>query len=812
MKQKLSVVFVLIILTVLVSGVHYWSLNHIMDTDAKEVFNMEKGHSMEQRHFMEEENSADEDEAAIFALTGKTLQELNEEILVKQNGNDTGIWFSQKEHFYSHSIEVAIQTDKPAQIYYTLDGSIPDQNARKYLEPLVLEAFPQERTYNLSAQAFYEDGSSSGVIVHTYFMGEEIEERYDTLVFSITTDPDHLYDYETGILIPGKLRDDFEASYPDVIYPSDPANYNMRGIESERPVFLEVFDSEGNRVLNQDAGIRVFGGWSRDYKQKSYKLFARSEYDLQKNDFDYVFFPQVKIPGGEIADSYKRLILSNSGSDYTRGFIANALLLQLAAEAGIQDAQAYRPASVYVNGDYHGFYWLQEVYSKDYFKNHYGKYEGEFVTLKGGELYKIEDNDTDNSQYRLEYQQMYEYSTMDLTDEEIYSELRNLMDVENYLDYYAFQLYINNRDWPHNNYKTYRYYPGEDDSYEDNPFDGKWRFLLYDLDHGFDAYEIFTLLVNESWIPKLYEGESPMFTALMERHDCKEYFIKKTLDLLNGVFSPEYFSEALDSLHTLREKELETFLDSGHFDEELSLADVENRIKHLEEFALLRGDFVLDIYQEIFNLGDVYTLQLRMNEGDGLIAVNGITISDDFAGKYYNDYNTILMPDLYVGKGFSHWSVNGEKFFEERLVITKDMVKDGKVDVVLYVQDIPVEKQLIISEYSAKGLDDYIILYNPTDETLSTVGYQISDNPEKPNKMILPKQWISPGESLRIICDNFTDSSTLGQYYAPFNLKEGETIVLSYNNTVIEEVEIPTIKTGYYLKRDLKTGVFEKNN
>lgn len=84
------------------------------------------------------------------------------------------------------------------------------------------------------------------------------------MVFSITSDPYNLYDYEYGILVPGKLRDDFIKNNPGKnIEPPDPANFNLRGRESEREVYLEIFEPDGTVVASQNAGIRVYGGWSK---------------------------------------------------------------------------------------------------------------------------------------------------------------------------------------------------------------------------------------------------------------------------------------------------------------------------------------------------------------------------------------------------------------------------------------------------------------------------------------------------------------------------------------------------------------------
>ena len=95
---------------------------------------------------------------------------------------------------------------------------------------------------------------------------------FTTLIFSITSDPYNLYDYEYGILIPGKLRDDFIKENPNKhIDPPDPANFNIRGRESEREAYLEILEPDGHVVASQKAGIRVYGGWSRANLQKSIK-------------------------------------------------------------------------------------------------------------------------------------------------------------------------------------------------------------------------------------------------------------------------------------------------------------------------------------------------------------------------------------------------------------------------------------------------------------------------------------------------------------------------------------------------------------
>lgn len=145
------------------------------------------------------------------------------------------IAFSKTKHFYSESIEVEILSDKPGKIYYTLDGSDPTDQKQLYESPIKIDSGNKMLVKNIKAKAFYDDGTESNTITHTYFVGNDIANRFDTLIFSVSTDPYNLYDYEYGIFVEGKLRADFLKENPGVRPdPDDPANFNMRGREAER--------------------------------------------------------------------------------------------------------------------------------------------------------------------------------------------------------------------------------------------------------------------------------------------------------------------------------------------------------------------------------------------------------------------------------------------------------------------------------------------------------------------------------------------------------------------------------------------------
>jgi hypothetical protein len=605
---------------------------------------------------------------------------------IKQEGEgleENEIAFAQKGYFYHEDLLVDIVSAKPCEIYYTMDGTEPSRDQVKYKKPIRISAENSIKVTVIKAKGYFEDGSETDTIVHTYFVGKNIDSRYDTLIFSISTDPYNLYDYEYGIFVEGKLRDDWIRENPgDKIEPNDPANFNMRGRESEREVFLEVIQPDGTPILAQHAGVRTHGGWSRARQQKSVKLYARKEYDSENKRFRYEFFPQKKAADNTPIDSFKHLILRNCGNDNGFAFIRDELFQTLAGKAGYQDYQAVRPAAVYVNGSYRGFFWLHEVIDNEYFEYTYGDYNGSFQVIEGGETFKEIDEDGEDAAAVKEYTELYDkFSRLDLTEEKNYEELSKLIDVENYLKYYALQIYIDNEDWPHNNYKCYRYYAAEGEQYREAPFDGKWRYLLHDLDFSTDIYESRSGIDNiSSFIgPNGEIQEScPLFGQLMRREDCKEIFIVQTLDLMNGVFAPDYFNKVLSDMEASRNNELTHTYGRGLLDNWVQPEYLPYQMKRLREYMKQRGGQILDKYQEYFKLGNTYTLKVEPAE-EGSIRVNSFFTDQSFTGIYYENYAARVTAVLPEDKELDYWLVNGEKVNEEELVISAANIHNGEV-------------------------------------------------------------------------------------------------------------------------------------
>lgn len=499
--------------------------------------------------------------------------------------------FSLEGAFYDHPILVELKTQKEAQIRYTLDGTDPNESSLCYdpTEGLYFQEGGRDKpkVIVIRARAYYPDGSISGVSCRTYFCGTNVSERFSTAVFSVSGDPAVLTEGPDGIFY-GK-------------------NYSQRGDESERAVFIEAWDAQGQRMFAQHSGIRIYGGASRESSIKSTKLYARKEYGSEVGKFHTdIFGTPVEDGSGAVVKEYDKLVLRNAGNDYQFGFIRDELVHTLAKQAGFTDYEAVVPAVMYLNGEYYGLFWLHESYCDDFFKNKYPNEEaaGEFVVVEGTERGKNTQEDGGKELYAEEYNRMYDiYAYADLTDEETYQSLRQLVDVENYLDYCAFNIYINNYDWPQNNYKCYRYVPLDGEDFT-GVYDGRWRYLLHDTDYSFHIYEQKQVAATYNNIREILKPSSdryaPLLDALMHRAECREYFLGKLTEYSEGVLSGENVTKRLYELHTLRCTELDYYY--AHMDDLRKKGDssfwtsantLAENMDMIRAFANQRDDYIL---------------------------------------------------------------------------------------------------------------------------------------------------------------------------------------------------------------------------
>lgn len=400
------------------------------------------------------------------------------------------VFFSHQEFFYNRPIAVSLSAGKPGVvIHYTLDGSDPAEHSPRYTAPLSL-ALPEGDGVActvIKARAF-EAGASSPVRTHSYFLGPEVDKRFTSALFSLSTDPDHLMDHQRGILTPGARYEAYMRDNPGTtvsLWRRD-ANYNQHGPDWERPLYVEAFTPDGNRVIAQQAGVRVHGESSRGLPQKSLRLIARKRYEPKYGKFKYPFFPNLvqADPYQAPVRTFDNLILSNGGSIHAMTTLADPVILHLARQAGYHHVSPVRSSAVFLNGAYYGHAWLLLRPNEQHFKKLYGVPEKEdFTVLSGGE-HKIYSK---NPVLRYEFARLHRLAAQGLTDDSRLDEFSRRMDIHNLLHYMAIELYVANSDWPRSNVRIWRYTGSRDLPNLVPDLDGRWRYFLFDLQAAMGA-------------------------------------------------------------------------------------------------------------------------------------------------------------------------------------------------------------------------------------------------------------------------------------------------------------------------------------
>ncbi|MBR9945001.1 CotH kinase family protein [Clostridiaceae bacterium Marseille-Q4145] len=544
---------------------------------------------------------------------------------------------SQEDSFCAGDLVLELSDAGGYPIYYTLDGSIPGFESGFYEDPIAFTATDEVQSCVLRARSYDEStGEWGDLFTRTYFYADSMEtlkERFSTYIVCLTSDPYNLYDYEYGIMVEGKIRDEYVNS-PEYISGklTQPANFTQQGRDWERDAFVEILSPDGERLIAQDAGMRIFGHASRQYYYKSFKLYARKAYG--NDTFAYPFFADNTHGADQkVQDAYQRLVVRAHGFDKSVTLFREELFQTLCSQIEGIDSKSVAPASVWLNGGYYNFEWLQEVYDDTYMEENYGlMQEGDYyqkLALRANKLTlsiakgKTDSGDEDEEeavgteeaepvvettdrtpeeeQASKDYHKMAEYAEKDLTDDETFAELEQLVDIDNMIQYFAIETYIANWDWPLNNIKLYRYY-SQNNVYGTGRQDGRWRYLYYDMEAGFNIYNE----EPEDWLDiETVMEQNPLFGAVMKRPDMQEKFAKYIELCIKEYFTEDRVRAAVEKLCGERDSELaESFAYKHSIDESytMNMDDVERNKEVIYDFVEKRPEMMRQQIQELFGI------------------------------------------------------------------------------------------------------------------------------------------------------------------------------------------------------------------
>ncbi|HOQ69464.1 MAG TPA: CotH kinase family protein [Anaerolineaceae bacterium] len=603
--------------------------------------------------------------------------------------------FSHESGFYEEGFALVLTTPEAGgKIFYSTDGSEPaiDEkrmamgSTREYTGPITVndksagrnrlsqietsridDYKPPENMFKamvVRAVVVGEDQRRSGVVTHTYFVEEGVKERFSLPVLSLTVAPVTLFDDRYGIYVPGEL---YQNDHPSNQL-HNTANYTQRGLKWERPAFVELFDPSGEVVFAQEIGIRIHGRASRGYPQKSLRLYAREEYSGEST-LQFDFFPGLNERLNRLeVDKFETLILRTGGAGDMEDTMIADIIGQSLLENLQLDIQGNYPVIVFLNGEYWGIHNLRSRYDAGYFQNYYHIPPGDVVVLVGSEseLYLGDPGDenlyTDMLRLIDEHYDTNGFRTVStLADAQAYAAMSELMDMENYIDYNISQIYPNKVDWLGNNiwYWRKKVDCALPESGEMYGHDGKWRWMVIDMDSGFkDRY--FNSMENVT-----AEGSQGtyLFRSLLQNEEFRRSFINRLADLLNTNFKTEVVLATIDEVQRVYEPEMEEHIlrwgmPGG------SLAGWRANVEEIREFARARPEELRQQIADYFDLAGSAELRIRTDPGKGYVTVNrleiregmvGIEDPSNWAGVYFQGVPFTITAVPAEGYRFSHW-------------------------------------------------------------------------------------------------------------------------------------------------------------
>lgn len=558
-----------------------------------------------------------------FEITNPTPYEINtSKPLYKHIENPE---FSFDGGFYDEEFYLELSAKENVKIYYTLDSSVPDENSNLYVEPIrvidpsmdpnILKSRddmsifentgvdkPVDKMFVVRAIAISEDGNKSQIVTQNYFINKN---KYKAnKIVSLVTDIDNLTNPETGILIKGKAYEDYVAGGSQ----GDAPNYNwdLEGRVSERNCNL-TYINNGNFTINQNCGMRIHGYGGRSIFYKSFNIYARSNYG-DKYFMDPIF---------ENAKRTKSFILkydrySPSSERFKDGFIQS-----LVADRSVT-IQEYEQCILFINGEYWNTYSIMQKYTDDFIEDEYNIDKDNVIIVKDGVLEAGSDSDFTYYQNLINY-----IKNTDLSIPENYNKFCDMVDVQSLIDFYTVQLYTNNFDFSYRkNYVLWRTRSDNGSGYSD----GKWRYMLYDLDYVAVNVSLeykgdkaeYNYKFNTFTGIFLYATDfrnDIFFNKLMKNDEFKELFATSFLDIANHNLSSENVNKKAKEEYNYTHGTMKTFFT--------------NRMGYVKGYL---ADY-------LGVSADYATLQINTAKN---IEFNTLNLNENFTGEYLKCYPLVL--------------------------------------------------------------------------------------------------------------------------------------------------------------------------
>lgn len=390
-------------------------------------------------------------------------------------------------------LKIKVDIPEGTTLMYTTDGSVPstDNDASSVSTD---GKFTINKTTNFVFRLFQDGYLPSVPVTRSYI---KTSDEYTIPIVSIVGNEKYFTDPMWGIDVEGKNGKSGNGR-------NDKVNWNM---DWDRPVNFSYISPTEGMLFNQDVNISVSGGWSRMSSPRSFKLKSSKIFDGQ-NHLDYSFFPQKPYIRS------KALLVRNGGNDSWSRF-KDPAMITIVQRSGIDlDVQSTVQVAEFVNGQFRGVLNLRETNNDKFVYANWG-YDDEDIDAFENFIFKNGNDEAWNYLLKLSGR---------INENGVYDEVKTLLDIDEFTNYMAAELYLGNSDWPNNNVKGYR-----------SQDDGRFRFVLFDLDQIFnywcDMTSISTLDTKFSKEPLVQ-----LFKNLLSNDEYRKKFLDTFCIMGGSVF------------------------------------------------------------------------------------------------------------------------------------------------------------------------------------------------------------------------------------------------------------------------------------
>lgn len=542
--------------------------------------------------------------------------------------------------FYDGEVVLnAPKTSDGLKVRCTQNGSAPTKDSPEFNQTITIS-----HNTVLRCAAFKDGLLTNKVVTNTYFIGEMVKMpvvavSVDSVFFKNHYVPKSACGSDNPKTCPAGLMEDIEF-----------------------PVHVEYFaagsDSK-SKTWEIDAGISLMGGWSRVADKKTVAIVMREEYEAGwlKPPADAPLFETRK----EKNNKFKGFNLRNNGNRFVSDYIEDAVGGAALEGSGV-DYQRSRQVVVFYNGKYWGIHDMRERYNKNYVETNYDIDAGSVEMIKI--LGKYDSSLTGNTVSAVNnFTALLNFvGEADFSGEnnEAYAFVKTLMDVGNFADYMAAEIYYKNGDWPNNNVRAWRA--------PEHP----WKFMIYDLDHGFgwkwgvNDGEFQASSTNMfDWIKK-GGGNKPckekgcfanLYIKLIKNPDFVRLFLNRAAMLFQNNVNGSNIGKIVNTMvASMNSNEIERDLEKFKQEEKYYPGGFSKDGKVLVEWAESRDEKIYDEFEKEFGLSGTVSVTISAN-GRGSVEIEGRKISGStYKGKFFAGVGMTLEAKEVDGGVFTGWS------------------------------------------------------------------------------------------------------------------------------------------------------------